>query len=460
MKIVRILAFTVIFVLLFSFDKSTAENQMDYPYGHIVDVFPCDDGFCVLSELDGNYNVSVFNNESEFVSYSTDISARNGTYAYCNETIHFFTSNAEVQDKNIFYYVDVNIFDCHSGITSKRVINDVNPRTDTSYAYDGTNYYINCPSKIEVCSSKFLHEYTINPNAFILDMEVVSTGNILCASTAGVLKIKNEVETFPIESQNIYVFGEYFSDDNSRIYYSENGHVVFDGFDKTKGNAKLGDWFIGQVRGKLVAVKDDISVEIGSAYDYTFICQNGDSCACFTHFSDGLLVDFITLDEIEQKYAESIVDSQNEEENPIDSEESSETESENPQKEIVYCIYKDDKIITGVEPKTTFTKFCKILNDKDAVLLTAGHTYVGTGTEVMLSDGITYTILIYGDLTGEGNINSRDVRVLKEYLLDNGDIDDIYFYAADVISDGEVDLKDLTAIYRYSKGKYFIDQSK
>ena len=63
-------------------------------------------------------------------------------------------------------------------------------------------------------------------------------------------------------------------------------------------------------------------------------------------------------------------------------------------------------------------------------------------------DSRTYVIAVCGDVTGEGNVNSKDVTLLQKYLCDNAELDGAYLKAADFNLDGEADNRDLVLISR------------
>lgn len=75
---------------------------------------------------------------------------------------------------------------------------------------------------------------------------------------------------------------------------------------------------------------------------------------------------------------------------------------------------------------------------------------VGTAMTVVFSadDDYTYELSVIGDITGEGNVNSRDVGELMDYFLGNIRFDGVYTDAADISDDGKVDLIDLAMLCR------------
>lgn len=77
---------------------------------------------------------------------------------------------------------------------------------------------------------------------------------------------------------------------------------------------------------------------------------------------------------------------------------------------------------------------------------------IGTGAEVLLYEGgelmDIYIIVVTGDLTGEGNINTLDLRAMVKQLNGEIHLEEADYCAADVNCDGFVDLRDLYILHR------------
>lgn len=113
--------------------------------------------------------------------------------------------------------------------------------------------------------------------------------------------------------------------------------------------------------------------------------------------------------------------------------------------------------ISGIPAGTTFAQLKKnIRHDgytmslyRDGKQKKSGNC--GTAMTVVFdSDRATYTfeLSVNGDITGEGNVNSRDLNILMEYLIDTYDFNGVYTLSADLSGDGIVDVKDLALLHR------------
>ncbi len=72
---------------------------------------------------------------------------------------------------------------------------------------------------------------------------------------------------------------------------------------------------------------------------------------------------------------------------------------------------------------------------------------LGTGMTASF-DGKNYNVVIYGELTGEGNINSRDLKLLMEHLTGEVKLSSVQRLSADINKDGNICTKDLLLLSR------------
>ena len=71
---------------------------------------------------------------------------------------------------------------------------------------------------------------------------------------------------------------------------------------------------------------------------------------------------------------------------------------------------------------------------------------VGTGTRVYFENGEVITLVIFSDVTGEGNINSRDTKAILDTLVGKQSLREPFFTAADLDYNGEITTKDALII--------------
>lgn len=115
------------------------------------------------------------------------------------------------------------------------------------------------------------------------------------------------------------------------------------------------------------------------------------------------------------------------------------------QPRLVNDIYVADIGITLSKIKKAFADFeiTKIAK-ADGTVINSGK--VGTGATVTFSTGETVTVIISGELTGEGNINSRDLKAVLNHLSEKELLTGSALLAADVDSDGKITTKDALKI--------------
>jgi len=98
--------------------------------------------------------------------------------------------------------------------------------------------------------------------------------------------------------------------------------------------------------------------------------------------------------------------------------------------------YKIEGAYIKVAPNTTITEI------PGAVL--QGEVF-GTGAKVIL-EGVEYTLVILGDVSGDGLIKSKDYMMIKNYIMGTLTLDEAQKLAADPSKDNEVKSKDYMLI--------------
>ncbi len=81
----------------------------------------------------------------------------------------------------------------------------------------------------------------------------------------------------------------------------------------------------------------------------------------------------------------------------------------------------------------------------DGRAVTSGK--LGTGM-IAFAGNTPYCVIVAGDLTGEGNVNSRDIDALMKHLTNENPLSDIFSKAADLDKDSIITTKDLLGLSR------------
>lgn len=440
--------------------ECTAHADVLSGCGEMIDVFSYGDQLYILCGGD-TYNVIVSDAALLVTSYEIDISPDSTSYAFYRGNFYFLISEYSVDTESA--NARIKRIDCSNGAQTAFIINDVAPRLDVPFGYDGEHYYFPLSSTIGVYDNSRRSVDEIPLTGSVLGMFPSEDGKtIFCACSDGIITIGGGSDLkYPVISSRVCQFGGYFSDENSVIYALGSGEVIFDGFDPTNGNAIVGDWLIGRVGDDLTAVRGEQRAVIGSAFDTSAVRAIGDTVFCLTQNGGGISVERITADDIEAYYEEQnrSSDIMQTDTGVLDS-----SADVNVSETVSPYVYDDENMtVSGIDIGTTAAVFRRECGDSGALFYRADGSekksgVLGTGMTVEFSDGAVYTLVIYGDVTGEGSVNSRDYRLICSYLFGEAELEGVYREAGDVVCSGSVDLADLTALDRYIHGKYEIMQ--
>ena len=92
----------------------------------------------------------------------------------------------------------------------------------------------------------------------------------------------------------------------------------------------------------------------------------------------------------------------------------------------------------------------KLGND---IIIETNNTLISTGATIK-KDNEEYTIVIKGDLTGDGKVNSNDLLQMRKYLLGEINLVGSYKKAGIIESNNEIKSLDLLRLRQYLLGEY------
>ena len=130
----------------------------------------------------------------------------------------------------------------------------------------------------------------------------------------------------------------------------------------------------------------------------------------------------------------------------------------------------EEDIISKIEPETTISSILdKIETSYDVKVKEKSgknlgeNDIVGTGSKVQILDSAgaviyEYTVLIYGDVTGDGKITSKDYMAIKNHIMETSILNQIEQKAADSFRDGNITSKDYMVIKNHIMGVGKINQ--
>lgn len=123
-------------------------------------------------------------------------------------------------------------------------------------------------------------------------------------------------------------------------------------------------------------------------------------------------------------------------------------------------VYEISEDVIYIPQGTTVAEFKKSMKYGDCTLKFTNHNsksvtsgQMGTGWRIDFSGGgnsASYYTVVMGDVTGEGNINSRDIYLMKDYLFGKAGFTKYQEISADVKKNNVIDSVDMYMIKKFS----------
>ena len=118
-----------------------------------------------------------------------------------------------------------------------------------------------------------------------------------------------------------------------------------------------------------------------------------------------------------------------------------------------FKVFEDELIIKGINPKTAVSEFKKnitsemeyqVLNKKGIEIKNTDN--VGTGCQIKMQNGKTYTLIVWGDLDGDGKISLTELAKISKIGVNKVTPTDLEKSAMDMNMNGKIELSELAAI--------------
>lgn len=463
----------VILLLLVYFctEKYTAESSVSLSnVGEVLSAYSdSNGGFHILSNYNGTYKITHLEADNSMSEYTINIPVSHSSFTYSCDKFYFLENFSYINQNTEQKYITITVFDCIDGYTYKSAINSINCSTDINFAVsDNGEFYLPNDHSIEVYSSNSQYIKTIDTKSRPLCITSSPDGAVIYCSTIEDLTViySSNVTVYSIKAQRIYT-GEnnYFSTDSGEVYRFNGTGIesVYTLNSSIKGVGIIDDYIIDNQNGTLCASSNGETLKFGDYGESAVISSSNGRSAYLINDGYDLKIIFITYDDISQAQM-------NDNENDTPGKSVISDFQEYYIKSDCYKIDENNNIITGIQPGETIANIKKNIQygsysisfcDYSGASKTSGN--IGTGSIVTFTGGgqtKSFTIVVYGDITGEGNINTRDKTEMFNYLLGISSLNDICIKAADINNDAESDLKDLVALSKHLDGNYEIKQNR
>ena len=130
--------------------------------------------------------------------------------------------------------------------------------------------------------------------------------------------------------------------------------------------------------------------------------------------------------------------------------------------------YIFDNYVKGIDERTEYSDFVSkvavkdgslTIEDKNGNAVTSG--IISTGMKAVLKDTAgkkvsEYTVLIRGDINGDGKTNSADALAVQRHIVETRTLENVYLEAADINQDGRVNSLDVLYVQKHIVGSYTI----
>ncbi len=114
----------------------------------------------------------------------------------------------------------------------------------------------------------------------------------------------------------------------------------------------------------------------------------------------------------------------------------------------------EEEFVTGFTIGSNINQIINELGD-DSITISSSSGLISTGS-VITKDDESYTVIIKGDLTGDGKINSGDLLQMRKHLLEEVTLTGAYKQAGIIESNNDIKSLDLLRLRQYLLGDYVL----
>lgn len=423
-----------------------------------------------------NKRVSVYELASG-ITHSFESYYRIGDYNICGSSIYFIC-NDPIYDQNEILCVCK--FDLSDDSIAYYAFNDMHYLLYKAIAVDGNGRFY-MTDKRDTKTIRVFNENSVNIKNYEFDYSVSQlltfTGRIYAVTSGGVFLFNETRESFSrISNCKIYINCRFsneslISDCGGNIYkfggksvtqlstlYCENAYPY---------QAADNKYFYSPDANRLVVVSRDDNIQCGEinfgqriknviSYNNTVYALASDN-EIFEVSKENvnLYEDYVEYKERKENDNSKNTSSGSKNNSPKGKDNSASannnTKGSDKNTEALYTI--NGNVITGISPKTTVSRFRESLgvSKNNVQIFKHDNTpknsgYIGTAMTVIVNSDNSkaeYKTLVKGELTGEGNINSKDVDAAFDILLGKEASDELFLSAADINDDNVINTTDL-----------------
>lgn len=383
------------------------------------------------------------------------LNSRITDYILSDDTVVIVCDTENDQTEFVIYNINQNNF--KSFVLNDTIIGDAK-----QFAFDGQYiYYINSHTTVEKFSTQGKHIKTYTFDDHLMSLLSSKNGTLLVHSYYGVYRYSNDsfikISNNSLFPNSMFISDTMFMDGDGWIYDISQNQIVkpteFESDVMMPSGGVYSEYIIASKANIIYAIsKTDGLLKKSFSLNNNIEQINviGDKIIAMTYVGKTPVVDIINFSEFKQ-VKQPILNNQN----------NSQYENYTINSD-VYTVDNMNYKIKDIPHGTTAAKFKKNMNFDgynveftryDGKIIKSGN--VGTATIARFYNDTAsyeYELSVLGDLTGEGNLNSRDKDLMFKFLLKLVSFNGVYLDSANLHKEQpKIDVADLVVMARLIK---------